>query len=395
MLFAFHDLDATKTVDVPKQRTDGVHRGKLRLVARRLGVDDQVGFVGKLVRPQGIENAGQMLAPVVGEDDDGGERAGHRPPTQSSAGSALLPAHASASPWVENRTAPTTIRPMTATAPATPRRELRHVVIDARVGFGLADLREVWKFRELLLVLAWRDIQVRYSQTVIGASWAIVQPLISMLVFTVIFSRFAHFSSGGIPYPVLAFVGVLPWQLFSQALAKSTTSLVASGSLISKTYFPRLIVPLATLGAPIFDFGIALVMLAVLMAAYGQVPHLGVVFLPAFMLLAVVTSAACGLWLSAVHARYRDVGQLVPFFLQIGMYLAPVGYPLSAVPAHWRSIYSLNPLCGVIQGFRWGLLGDKPPELWPLAVSTAVVVILLVSGVRHFGKAEATVVDVL
>jgi lipopolysaccharide transport system permease protein len=258
-------------------------------------------------------------------------------------------------------------------------------VVDAASGGVAASVADVWRFRELLYVLAARDVQVRYKQTLIGVGWAVAQPLITMVVFTVVFSRFAHISSGDVPYPVLVFAGLLPWMLFSVALTRSTTSLVSNSVLVNKIYMPRLIIPLAALGAPMFDFLISLAILAALMGVYAIAPDPAALLLPAFTALALLTAVGGGLWL----------GYITPFLLQIVLYLSPIGYPISAVPERWQAIYSLNPLVGVIQGFRWGLLGEPAPMLGPLLGSIVLVVLMVTSGLVHFERAERTFADVI
>jgi lipopolysaccharide transport system permease protein len=271
----------------------------------------------------------------------------------------------------------------------------RVTVVEGELGerfFGLGELRG---YRELLLLLAWRDVKVRYKQTVIGAGWALIQPLLTMVVFTVVFSSFAHVPSGGQPYPVLVFAALLPWQLFSQAVSRSTASLVASAPLVSKIYFPRVIVPLAALGAPLFDFCISLVVLAALMAGYGVAPGWGALLLPLFVAVAMLAALTGGVWLTALNARFRDVGYVVPFALMLGMYVTPVAYPLSVVPDRWRTLYELNPLVGVIQGFRWGLLGSEPPRVALFVGATAVLLVGLVCGLAYFTRLQRTVADLI
>ncbi len=244
-------------------------------------------------------------------------------------------------------------------------------------------------------MLAWRDVRVRYKQTVIGAGWAIIQPLLTMVVFTIVFSTVAHVSAHGQPYAVVVFVGLLPWQLFSQALARSTSSLVSSTSLISKIYFPRVIIPVASLGAALFDFVISLGVLAILMAAYGVAPGWGLVALPFFVVMTLLITVGAGLWLSSLNARYRDIGYATPFILQLLMYLSPIAYPLSAVPLRWRTLFELNPLTEIIQGFRWGLIGDPAPNFALLGIGMSIVVAGLVSGLWYFANTQRTVADVI
>ncbi len=279
---------------------------------------------------------------------------------------------------------------------AVPQEEKRLTVIDSSYGMKLRGiLPELALYRELLLQLAWRDVKVRYKQTVIGVVWAVAQPLLTMVVFTIVFSRFAHISSGSKPYAVLVFVGLLPWQLFSQGVTRSTVSLVGSTPLISKIYFPRIIIPLASLGAPLFDFAISLAILAVLLGAYGVSPGWGLFAFPGFVALALLISAALGLPLAALNARYRDVGYAMPFLLQLAMYLSPVVYPLSAIPRPWRTVIEINPVTGVVQGFRWGLMRDAAPNFGFLAVGIALTVIVLVWSTRYFARTQRTFADVI
>jgi lipopolysaccharide transport system permease protein len=283
---------------------------------------------------------------------------------------------------------------MTAPAAATAAAE-RVTVIEGSKGerlFGVADLGA---YRELLLLLAWRDIKVRYKQTVIGAGWAVIQPLLTMVVFTLVFAGFAHVSSGGRPYAVLVFVALLPWQLFSQAVLRSTTSLVSSAPLVSKIYFPRIIIPLAALGAPLFDFCISLVVLAGLMIGYGVAPTWGIVLLPVFILVTLLAALAGGVWLTALNARFRDVGYVIPFALQLGLYLSPVAYPLSAVPERWRTLYELNPIAGVVQGFRWALIGDTAPSIPIFVGATLILGVMLFTGLAYFSRLQRTVADLI
>jgi len=256
-------------------------------------------------------------------------------------------------------------------------------------------LRDVWEYRELLYFLAWRDIKVRYKQTVIGGAWAILQPLLTMLIFTVIFGRFAKIPSDGLPYPVFAYAGLLPWIYFSQAVGRGGAGIVSEAGLIRKVYFPRLIIPLALVVAPVLDFFLSFVVLLGMMAWFGIAPTRGVLALPLFLLLAFLTALSVGLWLSALNVRYRDVGHTIPFLTQIWMYASPVAYPASLVPEQWRLLYSFNPMAGVIEGFRWALLGKKSPEFMTMAVSAAVVLVLLLGGVLYFKRMERTFADVV
>lgn len=254
-------------------------------------------------------------------------------------------------------------------------------------------LGELWEHRELLYFLIWRDVKVRYKQTVIGAAWAVLQPLMSMIVFTVVFSVFAKMPSDGLPYPIFAYCALLPWSLFASALTRTSGSIVGQAGLISKVYFPRLIVPLSATLSGIVDFAIAFVLLLVMMAWYGVFPTWGVLLLPIFLLLALTTAFAIGLWFSALNVRYRDVGYTIPFITQFWMFASPIVYPISLVPEKWRLLYSLNPLVGVIEGFRWALLGKQSPDSVIIGVSSGVVVLLLFGGIIYFKRMERTFVD--
>lgn len=269
------------------------------------------------------------------------------------------------------------------------------VVIQPQTGLFQLDLSSVWQYRELLCFLVWRDVLTRYKQTAIGATWVIVQPLINMLIFTFVFSRLAKVSSDGIPYPVFAFAALLPWSYFAQALAKTSGSVVSSANLVTKIYFPRLLIPLAAAVAPIVDLLFSFLVLLVLMAWFKVAPSWGLLALPVFMMLAVLTALSVGLCASALNVRYRDVGSIIPFVAQVWMYVSPVAYPVSMVPEQWRLIYSLNPMVGVIEGFRWALLGTAPPDPAMMAVSSLAVVILCVGGIVYFKKMEQSFADVI
>ncbi len=273
--------------------------------------------------------------------------------------------------------------------------EKPHIVIEPSRGWAALKLRELWGYRELLYFLIWRDVKVRYKQTALGAAWAILQPLLTMVIFTVIFGNFASMPSDGLPYPIFAFTALLPWTYFAQAIGRSGVSLVGSANLISKVYFPRLIMPISAAVAPIVDFAIAFVLLLGMMVWFGVTPTWGVLALPFFMLLALLTALGVGLWLSALNVKYRDVGHIIPFLIQFWMYASPIVYPVSLVPERWRLLYSLNPMAGVIEGFRWALLGKASPDLGVVAISTAVVLGLLLSGLVYFKRMERTFADIV
>ena len=255
-------------------------------------------------------------------------------------------------------------------------------------------LNELWEYRELLYFLVWRDIKVRYKQTALGALWAVLQPVMTMLVFSIFFGRLAKVPSDGIPYPVFVYTALLPWQLFAFALTESANSLVGSQNLIKKVYFPRLVVPISSVLAGVVDFAISFVVLLGLMAYYGIRPTGAVLVLPLFVIFAVAAALSVGLWLSALNVQFRDVRYTIPFLTQFWMFATPVAYPSSLVPEHWRPLLGLNPMAGVVSGFRWALLGQRNapgPLLW---VSIAAVVLLLIGGLMYFRRMESTFADV-
>jgi len=256
-------------------------------------------------------------------------------------------------------------------------------------------LQELWAYRELLYFLIWRDIKVRYKQTVLGAAWAILQPFLTMVVFSVFLGHLARVPSDGIPYPLFAYCALLPWQLFAQALAQSGNSMVASRNLITKVYFPRLVIPLSAVLAGLVDFGIAFCVLLAMMFYYGIVPTAAALTLPLFILLAIATASAVGLWLSALNVQYRDVRYTIPFLTQFWLFATPIAYPSSLVPERWRAIYGLNPMAGVVEGFRWALLGKAQGPGPLLAVSTVAMIGLLVGGLYYFRWMERSFADII
>jgi lipopolysaccharide transport system permease protein len=261
-------------------------------------------------------------------------------------------------------------------------------------GWSSRTLSDIWAYRELLYFFIWRDIKVRYKQTLLGAGWAIIQPLMTMVVFTIFFGRLAKVPSDGLPYPVFSLLALVPWTYFASALAGCSTSLSGYQHIISKVYFPRLIIPIAAVVAPLVDFAIGFVILVGFMAWYRIAPGASIVWLPALMLLALATAASVGVWLAALNVRYRDVRYVVPFIVQLWMFATPVAYPASLVPDRWRAVYGLNPMAGVIEGFRWALAGGPAPGVITL-VSAAVVVILAAGGAVYFRKLEGTFADVI
>jgi lipopolysaccharide transport system permease protein len=269
------------------------------------------------------------------------------------------------------------------------------VLIEPRRGIFDLDLQPVWQYRELLCFLVWREVKVRYKQTLIGAAWVVLQPLMTIAIFTIIFGVFANIPSDGLPYPVFAYAALLPWTYFAEGVTRSSVSLVSDANLIRKVYFPRLIIPLASVLTPLLDFFLSFVFLLAVMLWFGMSPTRGAIFLPLFLSLTVMTALAVGLWLSALNVKYRDVRHTVPFCVQFWMYASPVVYPVSLIPEKWRFIFGLNPMTGVIEGFRWGLLGKQTPDIMVISVSTIVVLVLFLSGLIFFRRMERTFADVV
>ena len=262
-------------------------------------------------------------------------------------------------------------------------------------GWAWPRLRELWEFRELLFFFAWRDIKVRYKQTVMGASWAIIQPFFTMVIFSLFFGRLAKIPSDGVPYPVFSYAALVPWTFFANALTQASNSLVFSANMIKKIYFPRLALPIATVLAGVIDFALAFIVLLGIMLYYGLAPTINVVWLPFFLLLALVTSLGVSLWLSAMNVQFRDVRYTVPFLTQAWLFVTPIAYPSSMLSEPWRTIYGLNPMAGVVEGFRWALLGSGTTPGPMLIVSVVVAVTLLVSGAFYFRRMEQSFADVL
>jgi len=257
------------------------------------------------------------------------------------------------------------------------------------------NLAELWEYRELLYLLVWRELKVRYKQTVLGFLWAIIQPFFTMLVFSVVFGRLAKMPSDGLPYPVFAYCALLPWQLFAFALNESSNSVVANQRLLTKVYFPRLLMPIAAVSVGLADFAIAFVMLLVMMAYYGIIPGTAVWTIPFWTLLAMVSALGVGLWLSALNVRYRDIRYTLPFLTQIWLYLTPVAYASSVVPASWRPLYALNPMVGVVEGFRWALLGKAASPGGTVAISVGAVAAIFVGGLFYFRRTERIFADLV
>lgn len=262
-------------------------------------------------------------------------------------------------------------------------------------GFLRLNLGQVWEYRELLYFLVWRDVKVRYKQTAIGAIWAILQPLLTMMIFALIFGRFAKIPSDNVPYPIFAFAGLLPWTYFSQATSRSGMSLVGDANLIRKIYFPRLVIPLSSAVAPVIDFALSFGILLIMMVWYKVTPTWAVLSLPFFLCLSVFAALGTSLWLSALNVRYRDVTHAIPFLVQIWMYASPIVYPTSIIPKAWRPYYSLNPIAAVADGFRWGLLGKPTPDLQEIVLGSVVTLVMLVSGLIFFKRLERTFADVV
>lgn len=269
------------------------------------------------------------------------------------------------------------------------------VLLRPRTGMLDLDLAEVWRYRELLFFLIWRELKVRYKQAAIGAGWAIIQPVFMVLIFSAVFGVFAKIPSDGVPYPVFAFVAVLAWTYFSEAFRRCSMGLVEDSELIRKIYFPRLILPFAAVVAPLVDFAISLLVLVAMMLWYGIVPSANVVALPVFVVLAMLLALAFGLWLGPINVRYRDIKHVIPFVIQVWMYASPVVYPVSMVPDRWKLLYSLNPMVGVIEGFRWALLGTGSPDLVAMAISAVAVLVLLVGGLMYFARMQRYFADVI
>lgn len=279
----------------------------------------------------------------------------------------------------------------------TATSEPRTIILRPSRGFSFLDFRELWIYRELVYFLTWRSLKVRYKQTVLGAVWAVLEPFLTMVVFTIFFGNLAKVGSDNIPYPIWSYAGLLPWGLFSKALSDASRSLVANSHMITKIYFPRIILPLSSILAGLVDFAIAFVVLIGMMLFYKQFPTSAVWTLPLFLLLAMITALGAALWLSALNVKYRDVGYILPFLTQFWLFITPVVYPSSQIPEQWRLIYGLNPMTGVVEGFRWALLGINPqPTFFPmLAVSAAMAIVVLFTGILYFRRMERGFADMV
>jgi lipopolysaccharide transport system permease protein len=266
---------------------------------------------------------------------------------------------------------------------------------EASKGWAWPKLRELWEYRELLYFFAWRDIKVRYKQTVMGALWAIIQPFFTMVIFSLFFGRLANVPSDGVPYPVFSFTALVPWTFFANALAQASNSLVSNANMIKKIYFPRLALPIATVLAGVIDFAVAFIVLLGIMLFYGLVPTVNIIWLPFFALLALVTSLGVSLWLAVMNVQFRDVRYTVPFITQAWLFMTPIAYPSSLLPEPWRTLYGLNPMAGVVEGFRWALLGTDTAPGKMIIVSSMVALILLIGGAFYFRRMEESFADVL
>ena len=278
---------------------------------------------------------------------------------------------------------------------STVRSEARKIVIRPTGGWAALNLRDLWVYRELVYFMTWRDLKVRYKQTLLGEAWAILQPFLTLVVFSVFFGALAGVPSDGVPYPIFSYTALIPWTLFSKALQEASRSLVNSSHMITKVYFPRMILPLSSVLAGIVDFFIAFVVLLGMMIFYHVAPTANIWTIPLFLLLALVTATGVSLWLSALNVLYRDINYVLPFLTQFWMYITPIAYPSSMVPEKWRLLYAVNPMTGVVEGFRWALLGSgQAPGLMTL-ISSAVAIVMLVSGMFYFKRMERLFADMV
>jgi len=285
---------------------------------------------------------------------------------------------------------------MSLAQPANPSPASQQVtVIRPDRGWFDLDLGAVWRYRELFVVLMMRDIQVLYKQALLGAGWAILQPVFAVVIFSIIFGFIVRMPSEGVPYPLFAFAGVLPWTYFAEAVRRSGVGLVTDAELVRKIYFPRIIMPLANVVSPLVDFCIAFVVLLVVMGFYGVAPNVKMLVIPFLMIVAALLALSIGLWLAPINVRFRDIKHTLPFMIQIWMYASPIVYPLSLVPEQWRTLYSLNPMVGVIEGFRWAVFGQGEPNFTALGMSAVIIVSLLAGGLIFFRRMERTFADVI
>lgn len=272
---------------------------------------------------------------------------------------------------------------------------MTEIIIEAGKG-SKEYFKDLWRYRELFYFLAWRDILVRYKQTIIGIAWSVIRPLLTMIVFTIIFGKIARLPSNEVPYPLLVYSAMLPWQFFSNSLSESSNSLITNANLLSKVYFPRIIMPVSAVIVSLVDFLISFVILIALMIWYQFIPDWRIVTLPFFLFLALIASLGFGFWLAALNVKYRDFRYIVPFIVQFGLYISPVGFSTSVVPENWRLFYSLNPMVGVIDGFRWAILGGGTHIYWPgFLVSSALTLMFFLLGIRYFRNTERTFADII
>jgi lipopolysaccharide transport system permease protein len=275
------------------------------------------------------------------------------------------------------------------------KNEPRKIIIRPTSGWAALNLRDLWVYRELVYFMTWRDLKVRYKQTLLGAGWAILQPFLTMVVFSIFFGNLAKVPSDGVPYPIFSYTALIPWTLFSKALQDASRSLVNNSHMITKVYFPRMILPLASVLAGIVDFLIAFVVLLGMMIYYHVVPTANIWTVPLFLLLALVTAIGVSLWLSALNVLYRDINYILPFLTQFWMYITPIAYPSSMIPEKWRMVYALNPMTGVVEGFRWALLGSGQAPGMMTLVSSLVALVLLISGMFYFKRMERLFADMV
>jgi lipopolysaccharide transport system permease protein len=284
---------------------------------------------------------------------------------------------------------------MSSIARVDPVKELPVLRIESPTGWSVLDFQELWYYRELLYFFVWRDIKIRYKQTAVGAAWAVLQPFLTMLIFSLFFGRLAHIPSQGLPYPIFYYSALLPWMYFAASLQNATNTIVENQRMITKVYFPRVALPLSATLSGLMDFAVSFCMFVIMSLYYGIRPSFAFLLFPLFLLLAVLTALGVGLWLSALNAIYRDVRYVVPFLIQFWMFASPVAYPSSLVPQRWRWLYGLNPMAGVIEGFRWSLTGHGDPPGRLLVVSSGVVVLVVISGLAFFHRMETTIADVV
>ncbi len=277
----------------------------------------------------------------------------------------------------------------------TPQAETPPIILRPSRGWSWINFRDIWAYRELIYFLTWRDLKVRYKQTALGAAWAVLQPVMQMVVFSLLFGRLAGLGSEGVPYPIFSYAALLPWGLFAKAIGDAGRSLVLNRSMITKVYFPRLVVPIASVLGGVVDFLIAFLVLIGLMVFYGISPTLAAWTLPFFVLLALITALGVGLWLSALHVIFRDVGYVLPFLTQFWFFITPIIYSAQEIPERWRLIYALNPMVGVVEGFRWALLGTASSPGPMLAVSSAISVLVLIGGMLYFRRMERLFADLV